>query len=95
MARYGGTSRVQTFLPPTIQDDLSAVIQFFIIELFKIWQKHIHDFMLTHLHDHGWVVFDSVTILRVINTTTSTCGLSTPRRPPSTFLIHHEVRIMM
>ncbi|KAG2123788.1 uncharacterized protein EDB93DRAFT_1259023 [Suillus bovinus] len=31
---------IQTFLPPAIQDDFGAVIQFFIVELFKIRQKH-------------------------------------------------------
>ncbi|KAG1874953.1 hypothetical protein F4604DRAFT_1763232 [Suillus subluteus] len=31
---------LQTFLPPAIQDDFGAVVQFFIVELFKIRQKH-------------------------------------------------------
>ncbi|KAF9223138.1 DUF1744-domain-containing protein [Gyrodon lividus] len=30
---------IQTFLPPTMQDDFSAVIQYFIVELYKIRQK--------------------------------------------------------
>jgi DNA polymerase epsilon subunit 1 len=31
---------IQTFLPLAIQDDFGAVVQFFIVELFKIRQKH-------------------------------------------------------